>query len=182
MQHSKRDRIHRPKFRMHKPKSPVRLTVCSETSAILFFFFSNRYYSHKQGTLVSTFSNAIRHQHLLRPPPALLVLPVSPIQIAVRAGWRGLFHLVEFVFGSYLVQSLAVGLAPLSSSSSAPLRRNEMKENVTFPLLYIFNIALPVAMSGSLAGTLQAQRRRLMETNWMIVEKNRNNPLQGFGC
>lgn len=38
-------------------------------------------------------------------------------------------------------------------------------------LTFLTSIALPVARPGSLAGTLQAQRSGLMETNCMIVEK-----------
>lgn len=41
-QSAERDRIHRPEFKMHKPKSPVCLTVCSETNSCFFYIHINR--------------------------------------------------------------------------------------------------------------------------------------------
>lgn len=103
------------------------------------------------------------------------MLPVNPIQIAVSARWRALFHSVEFVFlfgFFWQLPGVELGSSLGAAEQQLPIEKkwNDRKWPFT-SLTFLTSIALPVARPGSLAGTLQAQRSGLMETNCMIVEK-----------
>lgn len=139
-----------------------------------FFYY---WYSHKQGTLVSTFSNAIRHHH----PYNSFCLSATSESHSDNSQCQ-MEGLVPFCFDFLAVTWCGPGSSFGAAEQQLPVEENWNDDNVTFRLLHIFNIRhtscshVRISCGRSTSATRRPDGNRVYD-----CRQGHNNPQQGVG-